>query len=131
MSTGTNIDPIRAEIMRLEGLQVFDQAGWERVLADLRAQGRECGLVDAERRMRSAMGRQDVPVCTDEDIYTPFLNCGWKSTEDGCCSHPNNATPECHQFCCPISQNIIPLFRGKSPIETYREQQGVAVETEE
>ncbi len=57
MITGTNIDPIRAEIMRLEGLQVFDQAGWERVLADLRAQGRECGLADAERRMRSAMGR--------------------------------------------------------------------------
>lgn len=38
-----------------------------------------------------------------EDVYVPFLNCGWKSSEDGCCSHPNNATPECHQFCCPIS----------------------------
>lgn len=61
MITGSNIDPIRVEIMRLEGLQVFDQAGWERVLADLRAQGRECGLADAERRMRSAMGRQLVP----------------------------------------------------------------------
>ena len=34
--------------------------------------------------------------------YVPFLNCGWKSAEDGCCSHPRNATPECHQFCCPI-----------------------------
>lgn len=65
MITGTNIDPIRAEIMRLEGLQVFDQAGWERVLADLRAQDREHGLGDAERRMRSAMKRQVLYVGTD------------------------------------------------------------------
>lgn len=65
MITGTNIDPIRAEIMRLECLDVFDQAGWERVLADLRAQGRECGRADAERRMRSAMGRQWLHVGID------------------------------------------------------------------
>jgi hypothetical protein len=38
----------------------------------------------------------------EETIYTPFLNCGWKSSEDGCCSHPSNATPECHKFICPI-----------------------------
>ena len=37
-----------------------------------------------------------------EEIYTPYMNCGWKSAEDGCCSHPRNATPECHQFICPI-----------------------------
>ncbi len=35
-------------------------------------------------------------------IYTPFLNCGWKHEADGTCSHPHNATPECHQFICPI-----------------------------
>lgn len=37
-----------------------------------------------------------------EVAYTPFLNCGWKSVEDGTCSHPGQWTPECHQFCCPI-----------------------------
>ncbi len=34
-------------------------------------------------------------------IYTPFLNCGWKQADDTC-GHPRNATPECHQFICPI-----------------------------
>lgn len=36
-----------------------------------------------------------------EDIYVPFLNCGHKAIDETC-NHPNNATPECHQFCCPI-----------------------------
>lgn len=35
-------------------------------------------------------------------IYVPFHNCGWKDAEDGCCGHPDNATPECHQHVCPI-----------------------------
>jgi len=34
--------------------------------------------------------------------FVPFENCGWKDSWDGTCSHPKNATPECHQFCCPI-----------------------------
>jgi hypothetical protein len=38
----------------------------------------------------------------EEKTYVPFLNCGWKLSDDGCCSHPENATPECHQFICPI-----------------------------
>ena len=38
----------------------------------------------------------------EPEIYTPFLKCGWKSDEDGTCSHPGQSTPECHQFCCPI-----------------------------
>lgn len=45
----------------------------------------------------------------EENTYVPFLNCGWKSSEDGCCSHPSNAAPECHQFICPIKaaqQNV-------------------------
>lgn len=37
-----------------------------------------------------------------EEIETPYINCGWKSPKDGTCSHPSNATPECHQFICPI-----------------------------
>lgn len=36
-----------------------------------------------------------------EDVYVPFLNCGHKAVDETC-NHPNNATPECHQFCCPI-----------------------------
>jgi hypothetical protein len=38
----------------------------------------------------------------DTAVYVPYQNCGWKDESDGCCSHPRNATPECHQFCCPI-----------------------------
>lgn len=37
-----------------------------------------------------------------EKLYVPFLNCGHKAFVDGTCLHPNNATPECHQFICPI-----------------------------
>ncbi len=39
----------------------------------------------------------------EQKIYTPFLNCGWKHKVDFTCTHPGNATPECHQFICPIS----------------------------
>ena len=38
----------------------------------------------------------------DEKTYVPFMNCGHKNSEDGCCMHLGNATPECHQFICPI-----------------------------
>lgn len=58
----TNIDPIRAEIMRLETVQVFEGEAWERVLADMKAAGRWAGVADAERRMRSAQGWQMIPV---------------------------------------------------------------------
>lgn len=89
------IDRIRAEIMRLEGLDVFDQAGWERVLADLRAQDREHGLADAERRMRSAMGRQVIQVRTDLGM-------------------PGG----------DIQVTLVPM-KGKGQIEVYREQRVV------
>jgi len=50
----TNIDPMRAEIMRLENAEAFDQAAWARVLVSLEGQGRAAGLSDALRRMAAA-----------------------------------------------------------------------------
>lgn len=58
----TNIDPIRAEVVRLETVQVFEREAWERVLADLRAANRYAGLADAERRMAVAQSWQAIPV---------------------------------------------------------------------
>jgi len=61
----SNIEDVRAEIMRLEAAQGFDGNAWQRVFAALRAQGRTVGLADAERRMESARGRQILHVRTD------------------------------------------------------------------
>lgn len=49
------VDPIRAEIMRLEQAEVFDPIAWDVVFAELRSQGRTAGYEDAWRRMRTAM----------------------------------------------------------------------------
>ena len=48
----TNIDPIRAEIMRLEHEKIFDQRAWARVLITLT--GQPCRRADAARRMQTA-----------------------------------------------------------------------------
>ncbi len=48
----TNIDPIRAEIMRLENEPIFDQHAWARVLIALTDQ--PCRRADAARRMQTA-----------------------------------------------------------------------------
>ena len=50
----SNIDDVRAEIMRLESAPVFDGLAWSRVLADLAE--RPSALADAMRRMETAMG---------------------------------------------------------------------------
>lgn len=54
MMIKTNVDTVREEIMRLESALIFDQNAWEKVLADLRAEGRAAGLADAERRMNTS-----------------------------------------------------------------------------
>jgi len=54
MNMQTNIDDVRAEIMRLESAPIFDQLAWDKVLADLRAADRLSALADAERRMETA-----------------------------------------------------------------------------
>lgn len=51
---GSNLDDVRAEIMRLENADHFDAEAWFRVLADLSAAGRVSGLADAKRRMEIA-----------------------------------------------------------------------------
>ncbi len=71
--TGSNIDRIRAEIMRLEGLQAFDWLAWEMVLADLRAAGRVLALADAERRMQTALRNQLEPMPAVVLIVSPPL----------------------------------------------------------
>ncbi len=48
----TNIDDVRAEIMRLENEPVFDTAAWLAVLQQM--QDRPSGLADARRRMMTA-----------------------------------------------------------------------------
>ncbi len=48
----TNIDDIRAEIMRLENEQIFDRRAWARVLIALTDQ--PCRRADAARRMQTA-----------------------------------------------------------------------------
>lgn len=50
----TNIDGVRAEIMRLEDSGTFDQAAWDWLLAVLAAEGRLSALADARRRMETA-----------------------------------------------------------------------------
>lgn len=48
----TNIDPVRAEIMRLEDAKVFDQRAWVQVLIAL--SDRPNARADAARRMETA-----------------------------------------------------------------------------
>lgn len=48
------------------------------------------------------------------DPTTPIPNCEFKNSEDGCCSHPKNATPECHKHACPR----IAQLAGWQPIDT-------------
>lgn len=54
MNLMTNIDDVRAEIMRLEGESVFDTSAWLAVLG--RLQDSPCRLADARRRMMTAYG---------------------------------------------------------------------------
>ncbi len=61
---GSNIDDIRAEIMRLEAAPRFDAVAWSRALADLSAAGRVSALADARRRMETA--RHNQPAVTVE-----------------------------------------------------------------
>lgn len=58
MSTGSNVDPVRREIVRLENSVVFDAPAWERVLDALESQGRSAGFADALRRRECARMRQ-------------------------------------------------------------------------
>ena len=50
----TNIDDVRAEIMRLDVAEMFDQAAWDRVQVALIEQDRPAALADAQRRMDMA-----------------------------------------------------------------------------
>lgn len=59
----TNIDDIRAEIMRLESAPTFDPMAWSRVLADM--SDRPAGLADTKRRMETVMRNQPMHVRTD------------------------------------------------------------------
>jgi hypothetical protein len=61
---GSNIDDVRAEIMRLEAAPHFDADAWSRVLADLSAAGRVSALADAQRRMETARSNQPVESVT-------------------------------------------------------------------
>ena len=56
--SGSNIDDVRAEIMRLENETVFDALAWAKVLADLETAGRVSALADARRRMETARSNQ-------------------------------------------------------------------------
>lgn len=49
---GSNIDDVRAEIMRLENAKVFDQRAWAAVLGQL--SNSPCRRQDAVRRMMTA-----------------------------------------------------------------------------
>lgn len=42
----------------------------------------------------------------EPEIVIPVLHCGYRDPEDGCCSHPKNITPECHQWCCPARSRL-------------------------
>ena len=59
----TNIDDIRAEIMRLESAPTYDPMAWSRVLAGL--SDRPAGLADAKRRMETAKHKHHIHVNTD------------------------------------------------------------------
>lgn len=59
----TNIDDIRAEIMRLESAPTFDPMAWSKVIAQLGE--RPAVLQDAKRRMETAMHNQPMHVRTD------------------------------------------------------------------
>ena len=52
MSAITNVDVVRAEIMRLERAEMFDQRAWALVLMALR--DRPCARANAVRRMETA-----------------------------------------------------------------------------
>ncbi len=62
----TNIDDVRAEIMRLEDAEVFDQKAWAKVL--LRLAGHDTRRADAARRMETAKANQ-ASACTDLALY--------------------------------------------------------------
>ncbi|QDE90163.1 hypothetical protein BHS06_15005 [Myxococcus xanthus] len=49
-----------------------------------------------ERRIRSAV---DAP---KHEEPRPVANCGHTNAVDGLCTHPDNMTPECHEFACPL-----------------------------
>lgn len=74
----TNIDPIRAEIMRLEEAKVFDQRAWAKVLIALT--DRPNARADAARRMETAKANsvggvdwavgKDYTVAVETDVST-------------------------------------------------------------
>ncbi len=63
MDMQTNIDDIRAEIMRLEDAPTYDQKAWANVLMQLA--GHPTRRADAARRMETAKSNQPMRVSTD------------------------------------------------------------------
>jgi hypothetical protein len=53
-------------------------------------------------------------------VYTPILGCGYKCAEDGTCSHPKAATPECHVYACPM---LAPELRAEATRLDWLEEQ--------
>lgn len=39
-------------------------------------------------------------------LFVPILDCSFQDADDGCCSHPDNFTPECHFDCCPRLEKL-------------------------
>lgn len=72
---GSNIDNVRAEIMRLETAPHFDADAWSRVLADLESACRVSTLADAKRRMETARSNQPAVAVEPTAEYTCTI-CG-------------------------------------------------------
>lgn len=135
MSMKTNIDDIRAEIMRLEAAAHFDADAWSRVLADLSAAGRFSALDDAKRRMETARSNQLALIDSNRELVgfmcfscLPFrpLSASEVIPIKG---PPNEA------FVCPICvESVTPIYEGTTGdfyLQVKREERaGVSVETE-
>lgn len=134
MSMKTNIDDVRAEIIRLEAALHFDADAWSRVLADLGTAGRFSALTDAQRRKETARSNQPVVIDARRELVgfmcfhcLPFrpLSASKVIPVKG---PPNEA------FVCPACvESVTPIYEGTTGdfyLQVKREERaGVAVET--
>jgi len=43
----------------------------------------------------------------NDEYIMPIKNCEYSDPDDGCCMHPDNQTPECHRWACPLIDDRI------------------------
>jgi hypothetical protein len=79
----------------------FNQVSYPNGFPPIESMARTCPFLGGCDKLRQAQQERD-----ELKARTWPLHCGYKDAEDGCCTHPDNHTPECHPDACIVFLQI-------------------------